>query len=398
MRNLSLLQDFLTNYFSYLSNICPRFPPLYFSGPGNGDVLSSMNLAGKVSWAVDSVRRPQEWLQVCNPTLRSHLGFDLLCLITLSASFLCLRREDVLRAFTWPAARNHILAIPKFRTSVLICLALSAAHLQPLRIYCLFLQWISLPKNREGNLAVLENTTLPAVLKTSWIKCNPAHVRASDQPGNHCEPLSPCNVDELRRFGKIQLFRSFATLINPKGNTRAAKVVLMGHSWIPAENSVSRNSTAELRNGTGGPMTCSEVLSCSQSNMCFLEAHAPRGGNHGCWRYPRQSSRCWFQPHCFKPTVFSGFTLKLVFLLLVWDHYSLMRARIDPCISRVPGGCSEQKVPESHLLFYSQGKNSGSGPQIELAQPQIAGFYSEITSPSHTSGCPSPLTAVPPVW
>ena len=49
MRNLSLLQDFLTNYFSYLSNICTRFPPLYFSGPGNGDVLSSMNLAGKVS-------------------------------------------------------------------------------------------------------------------------------------------------------------------------------------------------------------------------------------------------------------------------------------------------------------------------------------------------------------
>lgn len=106
--------------------------------------------------------------------------------------------------------------------------------------------------------------------------------------GTTSEPLSPCNADELRRFGKIQLFRSFATLTNPKGNTRTAKVVSMGHSPIPTENSISQNNTAELLNGAGGLMTFSEVLSFSQSNIYFLEAHAPRGRNRGLLRYPIQ--------------------------------------------------------------------------------------------------------------
>lgn len=106
--------------------------------------------------------------------------------------------------------------------------------------------------------------------------------------GTAGEPLSPCNADELRRFGKIQLFRSFPTLTNPKGNTRAAKVVSMGHSRIPTENGISQNNTAELLNSAGGPVTVSEVLSFSQSNTYFLEAHGPRGRNHGLLRYPRQ--------------------------------------------------------------------------------------------------------------
>lgn len=95
------------------------------------------------------------------------------------------------------------------------------------------------------------------------------------------EPLSPRNADELRRFGNTQLFRSFATSRNPKGNTCAAKVVSMGHSRIPTENSISQNNTAELLNCAGGLVTFSEVLSFSQSNIGFLEARAPGGRNHG---------------------------------------------------------------------------------------------------------------------
>lgn len=246
---------------------------------------SSRNLAGKVSRALDPVCRPRERRQVCNPTRHGHLGFDLLCLMTLSASFPRLRREDALRAFTWPATPNHILAVPKFSTSVLICLALSAALLPRLRIYCLFFATNLSRQGWRGEFGGVKKHHPPlrfsrrfgSTVTLPWTK-----------RGTAGEPLSPCNAAELRRFGKTQLFRSFATLTNPPGNTRVAKVVSMGHSRIPAENSVSQNNTAELLNGAGGLMTFSEVLSSSQSNMYFLEAHPPRGRNHGLLRYPRQ--------------------------------------------------------------------------------------------------------------
>lgn len=54
--------------------------------------------------------------------------------------------------------------------------------LAALRIYCLFSQRISLTENREGNMMVLENITLRAVLQTSWIKSERQSLGLTKEP------------------------------------------------------------------------------------------------------------------------------------------------------------------------------------------------------------------------
>ena len=82
-----------------------------------------MNLAGKVSRAVDSVCRPQEWLQVCNPTRHSHLGFDLLCLITLSICFIIVSEKGGCSESLHMAGRTK--PHPRYPKVQNICLNLS---------------------------------------------------------------------------------------------------------------------------------------------------------------------------------------------------------------------------------------------------------------------------------
>lgn len=135
MRNVPLLQLFLTNHLPASPALAHTFL-LCISRTVQWERAEQRESLGSSAEPCTVCRR-RERRQVCKPTRHSRLGFDLLCLVTpSSASFLCLSREDVLRAFTWPAARNRILAIPEFRTSVLICLALGAALLQNLLLVC----------------------------------------------------------------------------------------------------------------------------------------------------------------------------------------------------------------------------------------------------------------------